>query len=49
MPHDCDDKQSEVLMIDGRKVTIRYGTQKNPSAIKAIKGTLLTSIVAKKK
>ena len=31
----------EVLFIDGCKVTVRYSRQKNPSAVKVIKETLL--------
>ena len=33
----------EVLFIDGCKVTVRYSRQKNPSAVKVIKETLLVS------
>ena len=41
MRHGCDNTQVQVLFVDGYKVTIRYSTQKNPSAVKAIKDTLL--------
>lgn len=47
MRYGCDSKQSQVILVDGYKVTIRYSTQKNPSAIKAIKDTLLANVAAK--
>ena len=38
----------EVLFIDGCKVTVRYSRQKNPSAVKVIKETLLVSGTTRK-
>lgn len=43
-PCDGENKQRQELLIDGHKVVIRYGQQKNPAAIRAIKSTLLTGI-----
>ncbi len=41
---DRDSKQRQELWVDGHKVVIHYGQQKNPSAVKAIKNMLLTGI-----
>ena len=38
----------EVLFIDGCKVTVRYSRQKNPSAVKVIKETLLAAELLEK-
>lgn len=41
-------EQPNVLYIDGCKVTVRYSGQKNPSAVKHIKDTLISSGATKK-
>ena len=38
----------EILFIHGCKVTVRYSRQKNPSAVKVIKETLLVSGTTRK-
>lgn len=40
--------KTEVLFIDGYKVTLWYSRQKNPSAVKVIKETLLVSGATRK-
>ena len=40
--------EAEMLVIDGCKVPLRYSSQKNPSAVKAIKETLLVSGTTRK-
>lgn len=42
------EQAAQVFYVDGCKVTIRYSEQKNPSAIKNIKGALLAGITLKK-
>lgn len=39
---------AQVFFVDGHKVTVRYSREKNPSAIRAIKETLLANVGAKK-
>ena len=41
-------EQPKVLYIDGCKVTVRYSSQKNPSAVKNIKDTLISGGTTKK-
>ena len=41
-------EQPKVLYIDGCKVTVRYSGQKNPSAVKNIKDTLISGGTTKK-
>lgn len=41
-------EQAQVFFVDGCKVTVRYSEQKNPSAIRNIRGTLLAGIASKK-
>ena len=41
-------EQSQVLYIDGFKVTVRYSGQRNPAAVRNIKSTLLSGGAAKK-
>ena len=41
-------EQSQVIYINGCKVTVRYSGQSNPAAIKNIKNTLLSSNADKK-
>ncbi len=40
--------KTQVYFIDGCKVTVRYGSSHNPSAVKTIKETLLTNGLPKK-
>jgi len=48
-PEQGEDGQSaQVFFVDGHKVTVRYSREKNPSAIKAIKETLLANVGVKK-
>ena len=41
-------EQPKVLYIDGCKVTVRYSGQKNPSAVKHIKDTLISNGTTRK-
>ena len=41
-------EQPKVLYIDGCKVIVRYSGQKNPSAVKHIKDTLISNGTTKK-
>ena len=41
-------EQPNVLYIGGCKVTVRYSGQKNPSAVKRIKDTLIAGATARK-
>lgn len=41
-------EQPKVLYIDGCKVTVRYSGQKNPSAVKHIKDTLISNGLRRK-
>jgi len=48
-PEQGEDGQSaQVFFVEGHKVTVRYSREKNPSAIRAIKETLLANVGAKK-
>lgn len=48
-PEQGEDGQSaQVFFVDGHKVTVRYSREKNPSAIRAIKETLLANVGTKK-
>lgn len=43
-----ESKQVQVLYIDGCKVSVRYGGEKNPSVVKNIKDALIFGIPPKK-
>ncbi len=45
---DKDGPPAQVLFVDGHKVTVRYSREKNPSAIRTIKETLIVNFGAKK-
>ncbi len=45
---DKDGQPGQVFFVDGHKVTVRYSREKNPSAIRVIKETLLANAGAKK-
>ncbi len=40
--------QTQVLFVDGHKVTVRYSGEKNPPALRAIKDVLINSVSSKK-
>ena len=43
-----DRRSAQAFFVDGHKVTVRYSREKNPSALRAIKETLLANAGAKK-
>lgn len=43
-----ESEQGQVLYIDGCKVSVRYGGEKNPSVVKNIKNALIFGIPSKK-
>lgn len=43
MQPDQSSKETQVLYIDGCKVSVKYSDQKNPAAVQNIKDTLISS------